>query len=147
MPHHHNTALSRTVVLRRSCARRTYARLYLVVGAADKIALCETQPYVLLAFTDWTEAVKASVPFRGFVTNWEEFQRRGYLENFGEAPPVAMRILHTDHKGKARRYHAEFDATPEELRTLNQITPYDLKKAPLIAQRKRAKAKVWEETL
>lgn len=130
--------------IQRACQRKSYLRLYLVVKAAEPFGLCDKRDGHLLAFTDWMEAVKASVPFRGFVTNWDEFTRRKVLA--GMTPvPAAMRILHTDKKGVAHSYHAEFDADPEELRTLNQVTPYDAKHTPDAIRAKRSKAKVWEE--
>lgn len=128
----------------RACQRKSYLRLYLVVSSDAPFALTSAKDGCVLAFTDWAEALANSVPFKGIVTNYDEFTRRGFVARMSPTPP-AMRILHTDKKGVAHSYWAQFDADPEELRTLNQVTPYDARHTPEATKAMRAKAKVWEE--
>jgi hypothetical protein len=129
---------------RRACQRKAYTSIYLVVKAISPRGMCDKDG-LLLAWTDWFEAVRASVTFQGFVTNWEEFQRRKVLAEMNPRPE-AMRIVHIDRKGLRHTFRAAFDASAEELRTLNQVTPYDLKHTPDVIKARRNKAKVWEET-
>lgn len=134
----------RTAVRRRACQRKSYTSLYIII--LNTVALCDQRDGLVIAWTDWDDAIRASSGTGGFVSNLTEFKRRKILARM-EPAPAALRILHTDRKGNRRSFRAEWNASAEELRTLNQLNPTDFEHRPDYVARLKAKARVWDEAL
>ena len=76
------------------------------------------------------------------VVNWESFLGR-YLDRLPERPPCARVFVRTPRG--LTRYHASFDATPEETRTLNSFTEAERRRRPGFVRRQLTRANVWPE--
>lgn len=137
--HHHSTLSGYTCAERRT----NYARIYVCVRRDGKDALRDAKDAHLLAWTDYAEAAAFAGRCGMIVVNWEGFLVR-YLPQLPQRPEAA-RIIVATKRGLHHRYHAEFDAGPEEMRTLNAYHEWELVNNPKSLCEKLRKAKVWQE--
>lgn len=138
MPNHDHTALSHP----RAEKRQTFAGIYICVRVDATDALRDKDGGLLLAWASWETARGFAARAGMIVVNWHGFITR-YLNRLPERP-VAARIIVTTARG-TRKYHAEFDASELELRTLNQSVPSEREHCPDRVLERELKAKVWEE--
>lgn len=122
--------------------RQMYARFYVCVRVDASQCLCDPGDRHLLAWTNWADAVKAAGCVGMIVVNWESFLGR-YLDRLPERPPCARVFVRTPRG--LTRYHASFDATPEETRTLNSFTEAERRRRPGFVRRQLTRANVWPE--
>jgi hypothetical protein len=137
MQNHHHSTVTRP----RAEKRQDYARLYVCVRVVEGSAMCDTDGK-LLAFADWSDASTAAGKVGMIVVNWQGFLER-YLSRMATPPPAA-RLIVRGRRGDVRKYHAELDASPEELRTLNQFDIWEVKRIRSVKDRLEH-AKVWLE--
>lgn len=97
--------------------RQDYARLYLCVKHDASAALCDSKDGLVLAWTDWSTAAREAGRSSMIVVNWQWFLQR-YLDRLTPRP-TAARLFVATLRGTLQ-YHAEFDASAEQIRSLDE---------------------------
>ena len=136
--HHHSTLDGHP----RAEKRQDYAHIYVCVRTDAADALRDKRDSHLLAWTNYAQAATFAGRCGMIVVNWEGFLTR-YLPRLPERPEAARIIV--DSKRGRHKYHAELDASPEELRTLNTYCEWELRRSPETLGGKLKRAKVWQE--
>lgn len=123
--------------------RMSYAHVYLCVRADTGEVLTDSKDGLVLAWTDWKTAEQFAGRTGMMVINWQGFLSR-YLDRLSPRPTAARVFVATKKRG-VLKYHAELDATAEEIGTLNTFCEWEIKRRPRVEGEKLRKAKIWLE--
>jgi hypothetical protein len=124
---------------------RKYAHIYLAISPATKAPIMAPPPDDrALAWTDFADAQSAADRIGYIVVNWQWFSARVLRTLTGSHRPTGLRIAARIGK-EVTHHHAELDATEDELRTLNHLTPAGIARAPSRIAAQMKSAKVWRE--
>lgn len=138
MPFNHHPS----VIHPRAEKRQDYVRIYVCVRPEPADVLRDAKDGHVLAWTRWDNARQFAGRCGMIVVNWEWFLTH-YLAQLGEQPPAARIFAET--KRGVRRYHAELDASAEEMRTLNSFADWEREHMPQRVGARLRNAKVWLE--
>jgi hypothetical protein len=123
--------------------RRSYARIYVPISG-DKLAVATEPDGRMKAFTHYDDARDLTMKRQGFIVTGFSFFRDRLLDGL-TVRPAAMRVYVRGYGGVMATYHAQMDATPEELGTLNEVMPSDELLHPRRVLAIRSRARVWKE--
>jgi hypothetical protein len=115
-----------TITHLRAEKRKHYASFYVCVRADAADARCAADGR-LLAWSFYGDALKEANCSGMIVVSWTWFLAH-YLNRLPVQPKAAQ--LRVKSKRGTKFFHAEFDATPDELRTLNIFYTYEMERRP-----------------